>query len=88
MGMIEFGSREEIRALYDRPANRRLRRMAVGAISVSALILFSILAGGDNLSHKSVLILKGCAGAGALVFIVLYGWLMYRVNRAKQARDC
>ena len=86
--MIEFGSREEIRALYDRPANRRLRRMAVGAISVSALILFSILAGGDNLSHKSVLILKGCAGEGALGFIVLYGWLMYRVNRAKQARDC
>lgn len=87
MGMIEFGSREEIRKLYDRPANRRLRRMAVGAISVSALILFSILTGDDKLSQKTALVLKGCAGAGALVFIVLYGWLVYRVNRAKQARD-
>lgn len=81
--MIEFGSLEEIRKLYDRPANRRLKRAALGAISVSALILISILAEGDNFSPKTVLVLKGCAGAGALVFIVLYGWLVYRVNRVR-----
>ncbi len=39
MGMLEIGPRDEIKKLYNQPANRGLRCGAVLAISISIVLL-------------------------------------------------
>lgn len=77
--MIELGDRDEIRRLYNKPANRRLKNWALGIISVAAVILISIIFLMDCVSFKVILLLKICAGLLAMVFAALYVSLVYRV---------
>lgn len=81
MGMIELGSRDEIKKLYDTPANRRLKYCALGAIAVSVLLMLFMIIRMDALSDKVLLLLRGCAGLGAIIFVSLYVCLVYRVYR-------
>lgn len=81
MGMIEIGSRDELKKLYDKPANRKLKYGAIFAISITLVLLFVRLIWADQLSDKTLLLIKGFAGLFAIVFAILYGLLVYRVNR-------
>ena len=81
MGMIELGPRDGIKKLYRTPANRRLKYLALAAICASILLMLATIILMDGISAKGLLIMRGCAGLCALLFIVLYGTLVYRVNR-------
>ena len=81
MGMIEIGPRDEIKRIYNKPTNRKLKYCAVIAISITLVLLLAVLIWMEQLSHRNLLLLKGFAGLFAIVFAVLYGVLVYRVNR-------
>lgn len=81
MGMIEIIPPEERKKLFNRPANKRLKylAMAVGAITIviQLLILFFI----EQLSYQNRLLMEGFVGLFAIIFVSLYGVLMYGVNK-------
>ncbi len=81
MGMIEFGPRDELKKLYNKPANRKLKYCAVVAISVTIALMLAMLICMEQLSYRNLLFMRGFAGLFAIVFVVLYGVLVYRVNR-------
>ena len=79
--MIEIGSRDELNKLYNKPTNRKLKYGAIIAISISIVLLFTILIWSGQLSSQCTLLLKGFAGLFAIIFAVLSGVLVYRVNK-------
>ena len=87
MGMIEIGPRDEIKKIYDRPVNRRIKYCAVVAISITIVLLLAMLIWMGELSERNILLMKGSAGLFAIIFAVLYGVLVYRVNREYIAQN-
>ena len=81
MGMIEIGPRDELKRIYNKPANRKLKYCVVAAISITAILLLVCLIWMDGLSVTSILLLRGFTGLFAIIFVVLYSVLLYRVNR-------
>lgn len=81
MGMIEIGPRDELNKLYNKPANRKIKYCAVVAISIILALMLVILICMEHLSYRNLLLMKGFAGLFAIIFAVLYGVLVYRVNR-------
>lgn len=73
--------REEINKLYNLPENRRLKYVALAVMAVVVVLLLSMTIWLENIPPKVMLIIRGCAGLGALVFVVLVGILTYRVNK-------
>lgn len=82
MGMIEIGPHDEIKKLYNTPANKRLKRWALAAIAVSILLMTVMLIWIDTIPHRTMLWMRGFAGLFALIFAIIYACLVYRVNRA------
>ena len=80
MGMIEIGPHDEIKKLYNKPVNRKLKYCAVISISITIALLMVGVIGMKQLSYRNVLLIKGGAGLFAIIFAVLYGVLVYRVN--------
>lgn len=72
--------RAELNRLYNAPTNKRLKYSALGVIAITIALLISMIIWMDDLSVKSILIMRGCAGFGAIIFVVLVGVLTYRVN--------
>lgn len=81
MGILEIGPRDELKKLYNKPANRKLKYCAILAISIAIALMVAMLIWLDQLSYRNLLLMKGFAGLFAIVFAVLYGVLLYRVNR-------
>ena len=79
--MIEIGPRDELKRIYNKPANRKLKYCAIAAISIAAIFLLVCLIWMDCLSITSILLLRGFTGLFAIFFVVLYSVLLYRVNR-------
>lgn len=86
MGMIEIGPRHELKKLYNKPANRRLKRCALVAISITIILMLAMLIWMEHLSYSRLLLMKGFAGLFAIIFAVLYAALVYRVNREYLAK--
>ena len=87
MGMIEIGPRDEIKKIYTKPANRKLKYCAIIAISITIALLLAVLIWMDQLSYKSLLLMKGFAGLFAIIFTIIYVVLIYRVNREYISKD-
>lgn len=81
MGMIEIGPRDELNKLYNKPANRKLKYCAVVAVSITLALMLAMLICMKLLSYRNLLLIKGLAGSFAIIFVVLIGVLVYRVNR-------
>lgn len=79
--MIEIGPRDELNKIYNKPANIKLKYCAIVAISITIVIMLAILICMDRLSYLHLLLMKGFAGLFAIIFAILYGTLVYRVNR-------
>lgn len=73
--------REEINRRYNMPGNRRLKYAALTVIGIVILLLLSMIVWIDAIPYRGMLIIRGCAGLGAIIFIVLVGILSYRVNK-------
>ncbi|MDE6136670.1 MAG: hypothetical protein K2F97_04275 [Muribaculaceae bacterium] len=79
--MIELGPRHELKKLYNKPANRRLKYCAIVAISITIALMLAMLIWMEHLSYRQLLLMKGSAGLFAIIFAVLYAALVYRVYR-------
>lgn len=67
--------------LYNAPENRPLRYAAWIIICIVIIIMLSIIIFFDDISYKWMLILRGCAGLGAIAYVAVVGILVYRVNK-------
>ena len=76
-----LNDRDELNRLYNLPENRRLKYGALAVIAVVIILLLTMTIWIENISTKVMLIMRGCAGLGALIFVVLVGILTYRVNK-------
>lgn len=81
MGMIEIGPRDELNKLYNKPANRKIKYCALVAISITIALMLAMLIWREQLSYRNILLMRGLAGLLAIIFVVLCGILVYRVNR-------
>lgn len=73
--------REEMNRLYNAPENRRLKYAAMAVVGVVVILLLSMVILFDDISPETMLIMRGCAGLWAIIFVVLVGLLTYRVDK-------
>ncbi len=77
---------KELDKYYREKTNLRLKYAAVTSITI-AIILMAIMAIClDSISAGMLLVMRGCAGLFAIIFVVLVAILVYRVN-ASYLRD-
>lgn len=74
--------REELKKLYNTPANLRLKHIALCVIGLAIAILISMIFLVDKVSWQLLYFLRGCAGVLAIIFVIIVAVLVYRVNRA------
>lgn len=70
----------EFNRLYNAPINKRFKYCALAVITITIALLLAMIIWMEDLSATSMLIMRGCAGLGAIIFVVLVGLLTYRVN--------
>lgn len=76
-----FQEREELNNLYNAPEYRRLKYCAFAFIAVAICLLLAISIWSDKISVNAMLVMRGCAGVCAIIFVVIVGILSYRVNK-------
>ncbi len=74
--------REELKRLYNTPANLRLKRIALCVIGIAIAILISMIFLMDKVSWQLLAVMRGCAGVLAIIFVIIVTALVYRVNSA------
>lgn len=74
--------RKELKKLYNKPANLRLKYIALCVIGVAIAILMSMIFLMDKVSWQLWYFMRGCAGVLAIIFVIIVTVLVYRVNRA------
>lgn len=79
--------REELKRLYNTPANLRLKHIALCVIGVAIAILISMIFLVDKVSWQLLYFMRGCAGVLAIVFVVIVAVLVYRVNCAYISKE-
>lgn len=81
-----FDNKHELDEAFEKfsrtPANRRLKYTAFGAITIAIALLLTMSFFGDSFSWTIILVIRGCAGVFAIVFVILIGILSYRANSA------
>lgn len=79
--------RDEIRKLYNTPANLRLKRIALCIIGVAIAMMISMIFLLDKVSWQLLYLLRGCAGVLAIAFVIIVAVLVYRVNSAYISKE-
>ena len=74
--------REELEELMKAPANVRLKRIALGVIAIGIALQMIMIFLIDKISWKLLMVMRGCVGVSAIVFVVLVATLLYRVHSA------
>ena len=87
MNYLEWKNRQEriIKEYSREPRTRRLKYRCWAAIIVCMLLLLTSMAlmiWMEDISWRVIYTLRGCAGAAAIVFVVLYAIYIYRVQSA------
>lgn len=80
--MIIYMDRNKLNKLYNSPVNKRLKRIAICVIVLAITLLITCIFALDSISWQLLLFMRGCAGLLAVIFVVLVGILVYRVNSA------
>ena len=75
-------NQDEIKKLYNTPANLRLKHIALCVIGVAIVIMISLVFLVDKVSWRVLYILRGVAGVLAIAFVIIVAVLVYRVNRS------
>lgn len=70
----------ERKKYYQEKGNVSLKYAAIVSISISIIILATAALCIESVSTKMLLVMRGCAGIFALIFVVLVAILVYRVN--------
>lgn len=73
---------EELKKHYNTPSNLRLKHIALCAIGMAIAILLCMIFLVNKVSWQLLAVMRGCAGVFAIIFVILVGILVYRVNSA------
>lgn len=71
----------ELTQLYKTPANRRLKYIAMGVISIAIMLMIVMIIFLDRFSLRAMLWMRGTVGVATIIFVILYAVLVYRVYR-------
>lgn len=74
--------RRELEKYYNEKPNLRLKYAAIASIAIAIILLLINAFGLVGTSTTMLLLLRGCAGLFAIIFVVLVTILVYRVNAA------
>lgn len=74
--------KEETDRLYRTRVNRRLKYIALTVIVIAILLLVATIFLHGSITWTTMRFMRGCAGACAIVFVILVAILVYRVNSA------
>lgn len=74
--------RRELEKYYREKPNLRLKYAAIASIAIAIILLLINAFGWVGTSTTVQLLLQGCAGLFAIIFVVLVTILVYRVNAA------
>lgn len=73
--------REELRRHYNAPKYRRMKYCAIAIIAIVIILLLSMTIWIDKIPTNVLVVMRGCAGLGTILFVVIVGILSYRVNK-------
>ena len=71
---------DAVRKYARTPAGKRLRNISFAAIAACAALLITVALCINLLSWKIILLLRGCAGLCGIIFIIVYGLLLYKAH--------
>ncbi len=74
--------RKTLQDFYNIPANLRLKYIAIALCAIIVAIFMSMIIWHDDLSPKTYLFMRGCAGLVAIAVGIIVGALSYRVFSA------
>lgn len=74
--------RRELEKYYNEKPNLRLKYAAIASIAIAIILLLINAFGLVGTSTTVLLLLRGCAGLFAIIFVVLVTILVYRANAA------
>ncbi len=74
--------RRELEKYYNEKPNLRLKYAAIASIAIAIILLLINAFGLVGTSTTVLLLLRGCAGLFAIIFVVLVTILVYHVNAA------
>ena len=72
---------DELKKLYNKPANLKLKHIAVCIIGVAIAILISMIFLVDKVSWQLLYFMRRCVGVLAIIFVIIVTALVYHVNR-------
>ncbi len=73
--------REKMDEQYSAPKYRKLKFAAISVLAVGIIILLCIAFEMQSIPPKAMLIMQGCAGLSAIIFVVLVTIITYRANK-------
>lgn len=71
--------RNEINQLFNAPQHRRLKYAALTVIGIVIALQIVMIIWIDEIPDRTILIMRGCAGVGAIIFVVLVTIIAFRV---------
>lgn len=71
---------KDLDRIYHARVNMRLKYIAVGILGIGIALLLVATLCFDHISWTTMLVMRGCAGVSAIIFVILTGILVYRVN--------
>ena len=74
--------KEAKRKIAQLPNNRKLKYLALFFISIGIVLFIIMLIWYDSLSRESLLVMRGCAGLFAILFVIVISFYLYRINIA------
>ncbi len=72
-------NKQDINRLFDAPQFRKLKYAALIVIGIVIAVQFAMINWLEHIPYKTMLFLRGCVGAGAIVFVILAAILAYKV---------
>jgi uncharacterized membrane protein YcjF (UPF0283 family) len=70
---------DEINRLFNAPKHKRFKYAALIVICTVIVAQFSMIIWSDAISERTKLLIQGCIGLGAIIFVILVAILAYRV---------
>lgn len=79
---MELKNNPKINKLYNSTANKKIKYIALCIASLIVVLQLVLIVRIDTILDRTRLILEGCIGLLAIIFVIIVAILIYRVNSA------
>lgn len=77
-----YEEKAELNKIAKLPVNRKLKNISLAFALCGIALLITMIVGLESFSTRTLLVLRGCVGLFAILFIIGVGFYLYRVNYA------